>query len=121
MSSEGKWQTYKTLNRITNGNLDIEKMIGTSFIGLYSADRGNALMLVKNSQAELTRQHAICSNYIDLHMNVLFDGQKNISKGYQVKVDYELAIWGNKSLSQNQLVEIGKKSIKAGTLVIPPK
>lgn len=119
MSSEGKWQTYKTVNRTTSGNLDIEKMVGNTFIGLYSSDRGNVLMLVKNPKPQLTTMHAICTNYIDLHMNVLFDSSKKIEKGYQLKVDYELAIWGNKTLTERQLIEVGKKSIKAGTLAIP--
>lgn len=125
MSSDSKWQTYKTVNQIYDGDLDIEKIVGTAFIGLYSSDRGNMLMLVKNLKPKLTTQHAICGNYIDLHMNVLLGDPHiqtiKINKGYQVNVEYELALWGNKTLTQDQLIEIGKKSIKSGTLVIPVK
>ena len=124
MSSDGKWLTYKTDNQIYDGDLDIGKMVGTAFIGLYSSDRGNMLMLVKNLKPKLTTEHAICSNYVDLHMTVLLDDPHmqpiKISKGYQVNVEYELSIWGDKTLTRDQLIGIGKKSIKAGKLVLPP-
>ena len=47
--------------------------------------------------------------------NVLF----TLEKGYQTSIEYELTIWGDKELTGDQIIDIGKKSLKAGTLVFP--
>lgn len=125
MSHEGKWKTYETVRQSYHGQKDLEQITGPTFQGLYSSDRGNMLMLTKDFKPELPTDYVICGNYVDLHTNVLFDDlQKQpftLEKGFQSSVEYELAIWGDKSLTRDQLIEIGRQSLEAGTLVIPPK
>ncbi len=125
MSSDGKWQTNTTLDQIKNGDLDMHNIKGTTFISLFSSDRGNMMMLVKNLKPDLVTSHVICTNYIDLHMNVILNDLKiqheKDYKNFKLSVEYELAIWGNDKLTEEQLIEIGRKSIKAGTLVMPAK
>jgi hypothetical protein len=123
MSSDGKWQTSTTLDQTKKGDLDMHGIQGTTFISLYSSDRGNMMMLVKNLKPDLVTSHVICSNYIDLHMNVILNDSKlqhkKDYKDLKLSVEYELGIWGNETLTKDQLIEIGNKSIKAGTLVVP--
>ena len=103
----------------------MHNMRGTAFISLFSSDRGNMMMLVKNLKPDLLTSHVICGNYIDLHMNVILNDPKmqheKDYKNFKLSVEYELAIWGDGKLTDEQLIEIGRKSIKAGTLVMPAK
>ena len=125
MSSDGKWQTTTTLDQIKNGDLDMHNIRGTTFISLYSSDRGNMMMLVKNLRPDLATSHVICTNYIDLHMNVILNDPKmqheKDFKNFKLSVDYDLAIWGDGKITDEQLIEIGRKSIEAGNLVMPVK
>jgi hypothetical protein len=122
MDSENKWRTYKTVSQTYDGEQD-RNSSGSTFQGLFSSDRGNMLMLTKNFTPNLPTHYIICSNYVDLHSNVLFDDliikPSTLDQGYQVSVEYELAIWGDRSLTRDQLIEIGKNSIRAGKLVLP--
>ena len=81
------------------------------------------LMLTKSIDPSLPTDYVICGNYVDLHSNVTFDDlllqPLTLEKGYQSIVEYELAIWGNNKLTQDQILDIGKKSLAAGTLVFP--
>jgi hypothetical protein len=125
MSSDGNWQTSTTLDQTKNGNLDMHNIMGTTFISLYNSDRGNMMRLVKNLKPDLATSHVICTNYIDLHMNVILNDPKiqyeKHYKNLKLSVEYELAIWGNDELTDEQLIEIGRKSIQTGTLVMPAK
>ena len=71
------------------------------------------------------KSDSVCTNYIDLHMNVILNDPKmqheKDYKNFKLSVEYELAIWGDGKLTDEQLIEIGRKSIKAGTLVMPAK
>jgi hypothetical protein len=81
------------------------------------------LMLTKSFKPAAPTDYVICGNYIDYHMDVKFNGPDNKpqqpQKGYQQSVEYDLAIWGDKSMTRDKLIDIGRKSIKAGKLVIP--
>jgi hypothetical protein len=83
------------------------------------------LMLTKNFKPELPTDYVICGNYTDFHMSVLFTdpNQKlsKVAKGFKSSVEYELAVWGDEKLTRDQLIEIGKKSLEKGKLVIPLK
>ena len=122
MDADHKWRTFETVAQTYDGQQD-KHSSGSTFQGLYSSDRGNMLMLTKNFTPELPTHYVICGNYIDLHSNVTFDAlekQRNsLEKGYQVGVEYELAIWGDEKLNRDQLIEISKHSMEAGTLVLP--
>ncbi|MBK8504424.1 MAG: hypothetical protein IPL46_20795 [Saprospiraceae bacterium] len=122
MDNELKWRTFETVNQIYNGQQD-EHTTGPTFQGLYSSDRGNMLMLTKEFTHPLPTHYVICGNYVDLHSNVsfesIFDQPHTLEKGYEIGVEYELAIWGDEKLTRDALIDIGAKSLKAGTLVIP--
>ena len=120
MSADGRWQIYKPKDMTQQGNLNInsENLTAPTFISLYQSDRGNMLMLVKDLKPDLSSKYAICGNYIDLHMNPLLNASM-LNKGRQLSVDYELSIWGNELVTPEQLIEIGKKSIQAGSLILP--
>jgi hypothetical protein len=122
MDSQGKWRTFANVNQTFEGEQD-KHSAGPTFQGLFSAERGNMLMLTRSFTPKLPTHYVICSNYIDLHSNVMFDGlieQPNtIGKGQQIGIEYELAIWGDETLTRDQIIEIGKTSIDAGKLVLP--
>ena len=122
MDSEKKWRSYKTVSQTYQGQQD-KQSNGSTFQGLFSSDRGNMLMLTKNFSPNLPTHYVICSNYVDLHSNVLFDElilqPTSLQPGYEVSVEYELAIWGDEHLSREQLIEIAENSIDAGRLVLP--
>ncbi|MCB0666345.1 MAG: hypothetical protein KDC80_11005 [Saprospiraceae bacterium] len=122
MDKDYQWKIYKTVSQISEGKQD-KQDFGPTFQGLYSSDRGNMLMLTKDFSSNIPTEYVICSNYIDLHSNVSFDDliddQNSLDKGYQVEVEYELAIWGDEKVTTDQMIDIAKKSIDAGELVIP--
>lgn len=120
MSEDGKWMTFNNANRIYEGDQNASKSTGTHFTALYPSHRGNVFILSKSQAAEgLMIDNVTCSNYIDLHMNVM---RQNSSleplgnKGFQSTIEYEFAIWGNADLTEKQVLEIGEQSIKSGTL-----
>ncbi|HEY5370909.1 MAG TPA: hypothetical protein VIJ75_18140 [Hanamia sp.] len=121
MSADGRWQIYNTKDMTQQGNLNInsENLTAPTFISLYQSDRGNTLILVKDLKPNVFSQYAICGNYIDLHMNPSLNSSL-LNKGSQLSVDYELSIWGNELVTPEQLIQIGKNSIKAGNLILPP-
>jgi hypothetical protein len=125
LTSDGKWKTMDTVKATYEGEKDLASITGGGFFSLYSADRGNMLMLTKNFKPALATEYVICGNYIDFHMDVKFTDAANKplqpQKGFQSSVEYDLAIWGDKSLTRDRLIEIGKQSIKAGKLVLPAK
>ncbi|NND06157.1 MAG: hypothetical protein HKN87_07245 [Saprospiraceae bacterium] len=122
MDADYKWRSFETVSQTYDGKQD-KHSSGPTFQGLYSSDRGNMLMLTKNFTPELPTEYVICGNYVDLHSNVTFDNlveQTNtLDKGYEVGVEYELAIWGDEKLSRDQLIQISKQSLEAETLVLP--
>lgn len=122
MDQDHEWKIYQTVSQISEGSQDKENF-GPTFQGLYSSDRGNMLMLTKAFSSNLPTEYVICSNYIDLHSNVSFDNlisdQNSLDGGYQVAVEYELAIWGDEKVTADQMIDIARKSIEAGKLIIP--
>jgi len=122
MDSELKWRSFKTLEQEYEGQQD-KQSIGATFQGLFGSDRGNMLMLTKNFTPNLPTHYVICGNYIDLHSSVKFDDlikePYSLEKGYEIEVDYELAIWGDSELTRDDMIEIGKNSIKNQKLILP--
>lgn len=123
LTPDGRWKTMDTVQQTYEGDKDLARIVGAGFFGLYSSDNGNMLMLTKNFKPANPTEYVICGNYIDYHMDVKFIGNDNKpmqpQKGYQQSVEYDLAIYGDKSLTRDKLIDIGKKSIQAGKLVIP--
>ena len=122
---DGRWKTMKTVSYKVDGDKKVESFAGGGFFGLYSSDRGNMLMLTKNFKPELPIEHIICGNYIDYHMTMKFpdvNGKPAYpTKGFTASMQYELAVWGDHRLTRKQLIDIGTKSLKANTLVLPEK
>ena len=123
VTPDGRWKTLKTVQGTFEGDTTVQTFKGGGFFALYSSDRGNMLMLVKNFSPDLPADYIICGNYIDFHMDMRFTGPDGKpgkpSKGFKASVEYELALWGNSKTTRKQLIEIGKKSIAAGRLIIP--
>ena len=124
LTPEGKWKTMDTVQATYDGDKGLARITGGGFFGLYSSDRGNMLMLTKGFKPALPVEYVICGNYIDYHMELKFVGGDNKptkpAKGFQASCQYELAVWGDKTLTRDQLIEIGKQSLKAGKLVGVP-
>ncbi|MBW7841045.1 MAG: hypothetical protein H3C36_15715 [Chitinophagaceae bacterium] len=124
MNQDGKWSTYSNVNQVFQGDQTAANSTGTHFTALYSADRGNVLFLTKNFKSgdDLNINNVICSNYIDLHMNIMPPKLNKDSfvmkKGFQTSVEYQMAIWGDGSLTEEQVIQMGKKSIESGNLAI---
>ena len=122
MDNDHQWRTFETVNQVYHGTQD-EHSFGPTFQGLFSSDRGNMLMLTKSFTTPIPTQYVICSNYVDLHSNISFGeiikDDAFLQKGYQIGVEYELAIWGDENTTTEQIIEIGKKSLDAGTLKFP--
>lgn len=125
LAPDGRWKVMNTKKRTYEGDKELRQMTGGGFFAFYSAERGNMLMLTKNFSPLLPVDYVICDNYIDFHMTAEFlgpDGKPHVpEKGFKASMQYELALWGDHKTTRKQLIEIGKKSIKAGHLVLPGK
>ncbi|MEO8204962.1 MAG: hypothetical protein ABI615_02195 [Chthoniobacterales bacterium] len=125
LSADGRWKTLSTLKRTFDGDKELTRLTEGGFFAFYSAERGNMLMLTKNIKKEVPVDYVICGNYVDFHMTMNFlgpDGKPHVpAKDFSTTVQYDLAIWGDKNTTREQLIEIGKKSIAAGHLVLPGK
>ncbi|MEO6846127.1 MAG: hypothetical protein ABI443_02210 [Chthoniobacterales bacterium] len=125
LSADGRWKTMSTLKRTYDGDKTLTRLTEGGFFAFYSSDRGNMLMLTKNFKPKNPVDYTICGNYVDFHMGMTFpdaNGKPRVpDKDMSASVDYDLAIWGDKNTTKEQLIEIGKKSIAAGHLVLPGK
>jgi hypothetical protein len=122
VAPDGRAKWLGTLDRKFGGDTTVDTFSGGGFFALYASDRGNMLMLTKNFKPELPVRHVICGNYVDFHMEVLFKDAAGKPappvKGLSVSMEYDLAVWGDARTTREQLIEIGRKSIKAGRLVL---
>ncbi|MEO5997336.1 MAG: hypothetical protein ABIN89_11370, partial [Chitinophagaceae bacterium] len=124
MNDNLKFSTYKNVSQSFEGDSSASKSKGTHFTALYNSDRGNVLILTKNFKSKgFAIDNFICGNYIDLHMNVVPIEQDKqslnlLTKGFQSSIEYQMAIWGNNTLTKEQVIDIGKRSINTGNLVI---
>jgi hypothetical protein len=122
VAPDGRVKWLGTLDRKFGGDTTVDTFSGGGFFALYSADRGNMLMLTKNFKPDLPVRHVICGNYVDFHMEVLFKDAAGKpappARGTTVSMEYELAVWGDATATREQLIEIGKRSIQAGRLVL---
>jgi hypothetical protein len=125
LTPDGRWKTEGTVSWKFEGDKALTQITGPGFFGLYSSDRGNMLMLTRNFKPELPTDYVICGNYTDYHMSVLFVDPAKVpfkpQKGFKTSVEYELAVWGDKKLTRDRLLQIGRNSLKAQKLVIPQK
>ncbi len=125
LAADGRTKTMRTVERTYGGDTELSTITGGGFFALYSSGRGNMVMLTKDFEPALPTNYAICANYIDWHMEVKFRGEdgtdKPPDKGFQIRVRYDLAIWGDENTTRDELIELGKKSIKAGRLVLPER
>ncbi|MFV2066356.1 MAG: hypothetical protein ACC645_05200, partial [Pirellulales bacterium] len=125
MNKGGEWGISHTLGEKGRTGPEPPKMTNTSFYGFYSADRGNVLLFAKNftpRDAELSV--ALCSNYIDLHLDVHLKTVQDLPvaiPGSVYSMEYDFAVYGDDSLSREQVAEIGKASLEANRLVVPGK
>lgn len=122
VAPDGRAKWLGTLDRKFGGDESVETFSGGGFFALYSAERGNMLMLTKNFKPDLPVKHVICGNYVDFHMEVLFRNAEGKAapptKGTTVSMEYELAVWGDGSVTREELIERGRRSIKAGRLIL---
>jgi len=122
MAPDGRVKWMRTREWTFHGDKALDSFAGSGFLALYSADRGNMLMLTKDFKPVMPASYIICGNYIDFHMALRFGSRKKPQpprKGFRAQMSYDLAIWGDGKTSREQLIEIGKKSIRAGRLVLP--
>jgi len=123
LAPDGRAKWMDTVARTYEGDKDLSTLTGGGFFALASSNRGNMVMLTKNFKPELPTHYVICGNYIDYHMEVKFHGPDGKpappKKGFEASVEYDLAIWGDAKTTRKELIEIGKKSIKAGKLMLP--
>lgn len=125
MNQDGKWSTYNNLSQKTEGDPDASKGLGTHFTAMYSSERGNVFILTKNyfQTNDLFVHNEICTNYVDLHMNVKNiindDNSFIMSKGFNCSVEYEMAIGGDEKITEAEVKKIAAKSIQNGRLVFP--
>jgi len=116
-----KWEDTRTWK--FEGDSDLTSITGNGFFALCSSDRGNMVMLNKNFNPLLPVHYVICGNYIDFHMDVHFideNGKLKLpEKGFTMSMEYDMALWGDGSTTREEIIEVGKKSLKAGRLVFP--
>lgn len=58
---------------------------------------------------------------MDVHFVDSAGKPKLPEQGFTMSMDYELALWGDGKTTREEIVEIGKRSLKAGRLVLPEK
>ena len=88
------------------------------FYALYPTDRGNVLTLIKNLQHPEHKLHySVCGNYIDVHVN-LDPGDAPVPAGTVFEVEYICELYGDASISADELKQIGLRSLEAGDIVI---
>jgi hypothetical protein len=123
LAPDGRVKWLRTVEATYGGDEKLQEITGGGFFALYRSDRGNMLMLTKNFEPLLPTSYVICGNYIDYHMEVKFLGDDGKAaapkKGFRGTAQYDLALWGDKSVTREKLIEIGKESIAAGKLVLP--
>jgi len=125
LAADGRMKWQDVVARTWEGDTELREFSGPGFFALYSADRGNMLMLAKRFAPEFPVQYSICGNYIDYHMMIKFMDENGDPvpprKGFELAVDYELALYGDDRTTREEIVEIGKKSLAAGRIVLPGK
>jgi len=123
LAPDGRTKWMRTIERTYGGDEELEMITGGGFFALYRSGRGNMLMLTKNFEPALPTSYVICANYIDFHMAVKFSGADGKpappERGSRFKMQYDLALWGDETVTREQLIEIGRKSIEAGRLLLP--
>lgn len=123
VTPDGRWKTEGTVSWKFEGDKNLTQIRGTGFFGLYSSNRGNMLMLTRNFKPELPTDYTICGNYTDFHMSSSFVDESHkpikLEKGFKYSVEYQLAVWGDEKVTRDQLIDVGRRSIEAGRLVIP--
>ena len=86
------------------------------FFAQGSADRGNIFILVENAKpARQTHGYMLCPVWLDSHFSI--EGLKvPVRAGRSFEVSYTIGIAGDSGLSRAEAVEIGRRSLAAGTL-----
>ncbi len=123
LTPDGRVKYEDTRSWTFTGDKTLTEITGDGFFALMSSDRGNMLMHNRNFNPRLPVSYIICGNYIDYHMDVHFldsAGKPKLpEKGFKMSMDYELALWGDGKTTREEIVEIGRKSLKAGRIVLP--
>ena len=123
IAPDGREKWFRTRERITEGDRELETFSGGGFFAFYPSDRGNMVMLTRNFDPDRPVRYVLCANYIDFHMSVLFrdESQRPIRPlpGTRQSMEYELALWGNGRVTREQIQELGRRSIRAGRLLLP--
>ena len=86
------------------------------FFALFPSDRGNMVLLTKNFDPPTTTQNVICGNYIDFHMDMHL---ADLAPGRRYSMEYDLAIVGDENTTQEELAEMGERSLELGKLALP--
>jgi len=123
LAPDGRSKWLRTVEATYGGDTKLQEFADGGFFALYRSDRGNMVILTKNFRPNLPTKYVICGNYIDYHMELLFQGADGKPapppKGFQATMEYDLAVWGDAKVTREQLIKIGQDSIKAGRLVLP--
>jgi len=120
LDKDGHLGIYHDFDRAKNVNV-FDRAEDKMYFAMYPSDRGNLLILVKSIRPAGHPVHiAVCGNYIDHHLDLEL-GQPPIQAGSVYDVDFDLAYYGNASTTQEELAEIGRKSLEAGYFVFPGK
>ncbi|MCD6307548.1 MAG: hypothetical protein J7M24_00985 [Candidatus Latescibacteria bacterium] len=123
LAADGRMKWQNVAARTWEGDTKLHEFSGPGFFALYSSERGNMLMLAKRFDPEFPVQYSICGNYIDYHMMIRFMDEKGElvppRKGFELAVDYELALYGDGRTTREEITAIGEKSLAAGRLVLP--
>lgn len=118
-----KWLGAKS--RQFGGDKDMETLTGPMFLAMRSSDRGNMVMLVRNAKPALPVHYLICGNYMDFHMDTHFAGSDGKlappHKSETISTEYQLALWGDGKTTRDQLITLGRESLRKGNLALNGK
>jgi len=120
VAPDGRAKWLGAQSRTFGGDKDLSTVSGPMFLAMYGSDRGNMVMLVHNFEPVHPVSYSICGNYMDFHMASQFLGAEGAlappHKGDTISVEYQLALWGNRKTTREQLIKLGRESLTKGRL-----
>ena len=121
MDGEGRsWCADVRAPRGEAHTLQAGKMVAFTppfFLAQYAAPRGNLLALVKSVEpAGSATQYMLCPSWLDNHFHVRFAAPPE--PGAAFTVEYEVALYGDASLTREDALALGERSLAAGRLVL---
>jgi len=122
VAPDGRVKWLSTLDRTFGGDKDLVDMSGPMFLAMHASERGNMVMFVHRFEPAHPVDYVICGNYVDFHMTVRFPGADGSSalptKGETVAMEYQLALWGDENTTREELIALGRESLRRGRLAL---